>query len=178
MDPNPYFFFFAGVIIYVFESFHFNADWYNYLFPVFLYPFAEIAQCSSIYMTVAIAVERFIGLCRPFRRLSSRPCPAKAYILPGNQEVFVLLTIDWNISWRSILILMWLSFQMGNISSRIMKCQMKHVGTFYRVSNLGERGIKNGQKRFRRLLLIFQCIIIHSDYVSDISSIMMIANVP
>ena len=89
MDPNPYFFFFAGVIIYVFESFHFNADWYNYLFPVFLYPFAEIAQCSSIYMTVAIAVERFIGLCRPFRRLSSRPCPAKAYILPGNQEVFV-----------------------------------------------------------------------------------------
>ena len=113
MDPNPYFFFFAGVIIYVFESFHFNADWYNYLFPVFLYPFAEIAQCSSIYMTVAIAVERFIGLCRPFRRLSSRPCPAKAYILPGNQEVFVLLTIDWNISWRSILILMWLEFSDG-----------------------------------------------------------------
>jgi hypothetical protein len=83
LDPM-HFFFFAGVIIYVFESFHFNADWYNYLFPVFLYPFAEIAQCSSIYMTVAIAVERFIGLCRPFRRLSSRPCPAKAYILPGN----------------------------------------------------------------------------------------------
>ena len=125
MDPDPYFFFFAGVIIYVFESFHFNADWYNYLFPVFLYPFAEIAQCSSIYMTVAIAVERFIGLCRPFRRLSSRPCPAKAYILPGNQEVFVLLTIDWNISWRSILILMWLGFQMGSISSRIMQFQMK-----------------------------------------------------
>ena len=33
-------------------------------------------------MTVAIAVERFIGLCRPFRRLSTRPCPAKAYIFP------------------------------------------------------------------------------------------------
>jgi len=81
-----------GVIIYVFESFHFNADWYNYLFPVFLYPFAEIAQCSSIYMTVAIAVERFIGLCRPFRRLSSRPCPAKAYILPA-LGISVLLNI-------------------------------------------------------------------------------------
>ena len=146
MDPDPYFFFFAGVIIYVFESFHFNADWYNYLFPVFLYPFAEIAQCSSIYMTVAIAVERFIGLCRPFRRLSSRPCPAKAYILPGNQEVFVLLTIEWNISWRSILILMWLIFQMENISSRIMQFQMKYVGIFYGASNLGEGGIKNGHK--------------------------------
>ena len=89
MNPNPHFIFFAGVIIYVFESFHFNADWYNYLFPVFLYPFAEIAQCSSIYMTVAIAVERFIGLCRPFRRLSSRPCPAKAYIRPGIIKKFL-----------------------------------------------------------------------------------------
>ena len=70
-----------GILIYIFEAFHFEANWYNYLFPI-VYPCAEIAQCSSIYMTVAIAVERFIGLCRPFRRLSSRPCPAKAYILP------------------------------------------------------------------------------------------------
>ena len=76
-----------GVLIYIFETFNLKADWYNYLFPIVFFPFAEIAQCSSIYMTVAIAVERFIGLCRPFKRLSSRPCPAKAYILPGNQKV-------------------------------------------------------------------------------------------
>ena len=71
-----------GILIYVFEAFKLHANWYNYIFPTFLQPCAEIALCSSIYMTVAIAVERFIGLCRPFRRLSSRPCPAKAYILP------------------------------------------------------------------------------------------------
>ena len=70
-----------GILIYVFEAFELEAEWYNYLFPI-VYPCSEIALCSSIYMTVAIAVERFIGLCRPFRRLSSRPCPAKAYILP------------------------------------------------------------------------------------------------
>lgn len=71
-----------AVLIYVFETFKIEANWYNYLFPLVFYPCSEIALCSSIYMTVAIAVERFIGLCRPFRRLSSRPCPAKAYILP------------------------------------------------------------------------------------------------
>lgn len=53
-----------GILIYVFEAFDLEADWYNYLFPVVFYPCSEIALCSSIYMTVAIAVERFIGLCR------------------------------------------------------------------------------------------------------------------
>ena len=34
-------------------------------------------------MTVAIAVERFFGLCRPLQRLSGRgPCSAKLYIIP------------------------------------------------------------------------------------------------
>ena len=71
-----------GMLIYSFKAFELHAEWYNYLFPWVLYPASEIALCSSIYMTVAIAVERYIGLCRPFRRLTSRPCPAKAYILP------------------------------------------------------------------------------------------------
>ena len=73
-----------GIVIYMFKAFGWQADWYNYAFPVFLYPFSEMALCSSIYMTVAIAVERYIGLCRPLKRLSSGrgPCSAKAYILP------------------------------------------------------------------------------------------------
>jgi hypothetical protein len=66
----------------IFQAFEWKADWYNYAFPKFLYPFSEIALCSSIYMTVAIAVERYIGLCRPLRRLSGRPCAAKFYIIP------------------------------------------------------------------------------------------------
>lgn len=71
-----------AILIYTFKAFSWQADWYNRLFPVLLYPCSEVALCSSIYMTVAIAVERYIGLCRPFRRLSSRPCAAKAYLLP------------------------------------------------------------------------------------------------
>jgi hypothetical protein len=81
-----------GILIYTFKAFKLEADWYNYLFPIVFYPFSEIALCSSIYMTVAIAVERFIGLCRPFRRLTSRPSPAKAYILP-----VLLLSVILNI---------------------------------------------------------------------------------
>ena len=71
-----------GILIYIFKAFKLEYEWHTHLFPYLLYPCSEIALCSSIYMTVAIAVERFIGLCRPFRRLSTRPCPAKAYIFP------------------------------------------------------------------------------------------------
>lgn len=71
-----------GMVIYTEKAFSWQADWYHRIFPVFLYPFSEIALCSSIYMTVAIAVERYIGLCRPFQRLSGRPCSAKAYVTP------------------------------------------------------------------------------------------------
>ena len=55
-----------SVLIYVFEAFELEVDWYNYLFPVVFYPCSEIALCSSIYMTMAIAVERFIGLSISF----------------------------------------------------------------------------------------------------------------
>ena len=71
-----------GILIYIFKAFKLEYEWHTHLFPYLLYPCSEIALCSSIYMTVAIAIERFIGLCRPFRRLSTRPCPAKAYIFP------------------------------------------------------------------------------------------------
>ena len=80
-----------GTIIYTAKAFSWQADWYNRSFPVFLYPFTEIALCSSIYMTVAIAVERYIGLCRPFQRLSGS-CSAKIYITP-----VVLVAIALNI---------------------------------------------------------------------------------
>ena len=99
-----------GILIYVFEAFDLEADWYSYLFPVVFYPCSEIALCSSIYMTVAIAVERFIGLCRPFRRLSSRPCPAKAYILPVLGKIIFFFSdefctfLDWSDTQLRILI--------------------------------------------------------------------------
>jgi hypothetical protein len=83
---------FSGILIYTSKGFAWKTDWYNKLFPIFLYPFSEMALCSSIYMTVAIAVERYIGLCRPLQRLSWRPCSAKVYIFPV-LAIAVLLNI-------------------------------------------------------------------------------------
>ncbi len=73
-----------GAFVYTAKAFDWwKSDAYNYAFPLFLYPFSEMALCSSIFMTVAIAVERYIGLCRPMQRLSGRgPYSAKFYIFP------------------------------------------------------------------------------------------------
>ena len=80
-----------GAIIYTAKAFSWQADWYNRLFPVFIYPFTEIAFCSSIYMTVAIAVERYLGVCRPFQRLSGSNSAKKFITLVG------ILAISLNI---------------------------------------------------------------------------------
>ncbi len=81
-----------GVVVYTAKAFDWwQSDAYNYAFPVFLYPFSEMALCSSIFMTVAIAVERYIGLCRPLQRLSGRgPYSAKCYIFPVLLLAFLL----------------------------------------------------------------------------------------
>ncbi len=78
---NPDVFLHSGILIYTSKAFNWKSDMYNLVFPVFLYPFSEMALCSSIYMTVVIAVERFFGLCRPLQRLSGRgPFAAKVRI--------------------------------------------------------------------------------------------------
>ena len=80
-----------GTVINTAKGFSWTADWYNRSFPVFLYPFTEIALSSSIYMTIAIAIERYFGICRPFQRLSGS-WSAKTYITPT-----VLIAIFLNI---------------------------------------------------------------------------------
>ena len=57
-----------------------HSDIYNYLFPYFLHPFTHIAMAGTIFMTLAISFERYLGLCHPLLNPHSRK--AWFYILP------------------------------------------------------------------------------------------------
>lgn len=70
----------CGGINYTFRGFSAHSDIYNYLFPYFLHPFTHIAMAGTIFMTLAISFERYLGLCHPLLNPHSRK--AWFYILP------------------------------------------------------------------------------------------------
>lgn len=69
-----------GGINYTFRSFKAQSDYFTYLFPHVIHPFTHISLAATIFMTVAITIERYLGLCHPFLPPSSRK--AWFYILP------------------------------------------------------------------------------------------------
>lgn len=70
----------CGGINYTFRGFGAHSDIYNYLFPYFLHPFTHIAMAGTIFMTLAISFERYLGLCQPLMNPHNRK--AWFYILP------------------------------------------------------------------------------------------------
>ncbi|CAB4060996.1 unnamed protein product [Lepeophtheirus salmonis] len=62
----------CGGINYTFRAFDARSDIYTYLFPYFLHPFTQVAMCGTIFMTVAISIERYLGLCHPMLPPSAR----------------------------------------------------------------------------------------------------------
>ncbi|XP_040583670.1 FMRFamide receptor [Lepeophtheirus salmonis] len=52
-----------GGIFMVQQAFQFNNSIYNMFFPWFIYPIAGIAMTGSTYTCIAIAFERFLGIC-------------------------------------------------------------------------------------------------------------------
>ena len=70
-----------GGINYTFRlGFRANSDLYTYLFPHVIHPFTHISLTATIFMTVAITIERYLGLCHPFLPPSARK--AWFYIVP------------------------------------------------------------------------------------------------
>ena len=60
-------------------------EWYRtyclrYIVPIIL-PLVQTALTGSVYSTLAISLERFLVVCRPFYTLSQRPLSTKTYII-------------------------------------------------------------------------------------------------
>ena len=45
-------------------NFSYDSDIYNRLFPRVIYPMAGMTMTGSTYLCVAIAAERYLGICR------------------------------------------------------------------------------------------------------------------
>ena len=68
---------------------------YFQLYVYVLYPMSAVAFCASIYMTLAVTVERYIAVCRPhqYRTISLTMTNTKrllVYIIPVTLLSFAL----------------------------------------------------------------------------------------
>lgn len=70
----------CGSFNYTFRAFHASSDVFTYLFPYLIYPMTHVSLAGTIFMTVAISIERYLGLCYPL--LSPHSRKAWFYVVP------------------------------------------------------------------------------------------------
>lgn len=66
------FFIVFGGISYTFRAFLVSTDSYTYIFPYLVHPMSHISMAGTIFMTLAISIERYLGLCHPLLSPHSR----------------------------------------------------------------------------------------------------------
>lgn len=69
-----------GGVNYTFRALDASSDIFTYLFPYLIYPLTHVAMAGTIFMTLAISIERYLGLCHPLLPPHTRK--AWFYILP------------------------------------------------------------------------------------------------
>ena len=57
-----------------------KSEYFNYSFP-YVIPIAQMAMTGSIYITMALTIERYVSVCHPFYRVA-HPWSAKNIVLP------------------------------------------------------------------------------------------------
>jgi len=70
-----------GGINYTFKAFDADSNAYTIAFPYIIYPITNIGLCGTIFMTMAISIERFLGICYPLH-LPPHNRKSWFYILP------------------------------------------------------------------------------------------------
>jgi len=90
-----------GGINYTFKAFDADSNAYTIAFPYIIYPITNIGLCGTIFMTMAISIERFLGICYPLH-LPPHNRKSWFYILPVlilsivvNVPKFFEAQIDW-----------------------------------------------------------------------------------
>jgi len=90
-----------GGINYTFKAFDADSNAYTIAFPYIIYPITNIGLCGTIFMTMAISIERFLGICYPLH-LPPHNRKSWFYILPVlvlsivvNVPKFLEAEIEW-----------------------------------------------------------------------------------
>jgi len=90
----------CGGVNYTFRAFRAQSDLYTILFPYFLHPVTHIAMAGTIFMTLAISIERYLGLCHPMLPPESRKAwfyvlPVTVVALALNVPKFLEVRLNW-----------------------------------------------------------------------------------
>jgi hypothetical protein len=78
----------CGGVNYTFRAFGASSDVFTYLFPYLIYPMTHVAVSGTIMMTMAISIERYLGLCHPMLPPHARK--AWFYVVPAVAISFAL----------------------------------------------------------------------------------------
>ena len=70
---------------------NYRSRFLKHLVPIIL-PVVQIALTGSVYTTLAISLERYLVVCRPFYAISHKPLTTKAYVL-----TIILFSIFFNL---------------------------------------------------------------------------------